>query len=168
MGLWCLPTTPSFDHYGTKSNLHAPHQSASAMGALTELEDVSLNIKKMRDCMSFAWDSMVTLMSSKLKYSLLLQTLSLGSAYHLVAKDERQRNITNNKKPSIEVVAFKTFVLNKRDGNSWQKNKSNQGSTKRELETPHYTFCDKYFTIVMGVLNTSGIQIGGRAKAKYT
>lgn len=68
----------------------------------------------------------------------------MGSDYHLVAEDEHQRNITNDKKPSIEVVAFKSCVPNKQDGNSWQNNKSNQSSTKRETDIQHCTFCDKY------------------------
>lgn len=63
----------------------------------------------------------------------------MGSDYHLVVEDEHQRNITNDKKPSIEVVAFKSCVPNKQDGNSLQNNKSNQSSTKRETDIQHCT-----------------------------
>ncbi|KAI3719915.1 hypothetical protein L6452_20821 [Arctium lappa] len=40
---------------------------------------------------------------------------SLGNAYHLVTEDERQRSISNDKRPSVEAAAFKTTML---DGHS--------------------------------------------------
>ncbi|KAI3722511.1 hypothetical protein L2E82_33550 [Cichorium intybus] len=71
-------------------------------------------------------------------------TPALGSAYHLVAEDERQRAITGDKKPSIETAAFKASMSTKRDGNSGQqRNKPNQNPVKQEAEKQHCTFCDK-------------------------
>ncbi|XP_024974841.1 uncharacterized protein LOC112512947 [Cynara cardunculus var. scolymus] len=42
-------------------------------------------------------------------------TPGLGTAYHLVAEDERQKLITEDKKPTVEAAAFKAFVPPKRD-----------------------------------------------------
>ncbi|XP_035844952.1 uncharacterized protein LOC118491357 [Helianthus annuus] len=69
----------------------------------------------------------------------------LGTAYHLVAEDERQRMITEEKKPTMEAAAFKAFVPQKRESSSsnQQKVKTHPKATKREEEVQHCTFCDR-------------------------
>ncbi|KAM0058457.1 putative retrotransposon Copia-like protein [Helianthus debilis subsp. tardiflorus] len=71
-------------------------------------------------------------------------TPGLGTAYHLVAEDERQKLISEDKRPAIEAAAFKVFVPQKRDGqgpiNQKGKGYSKQG---KQEEVPHCTHCDR-------------------------
>lgn len=76
----------------------------------------------------------MTLMSSRLLAT--TPTPVLGTDYHLVVEDERQRAIIIDKRPTIKTVAFKAFVPTKRDGNkSQQKAKVNPKLMKHEAET---------------------------------
>lgn len=69
---------------------------------------------------------------------------TLGSAYHLVAEDERQRAITTEKKPTIESAAFKAFVPTKREGFlNQRRDKPTNKDTKRSDIVEHCTFCGK-------------------------
>lgn len=56
----------------------------------------------------------------------------LGTAYHLIAKDEQQRVISSIKKPSVDSAAFQTFSPNRSDNNlNHPHNKTTQRDTKR-------------------------------------
>ncbi|KAJ0809569.1 putative RNA-directed DNA polymerase [Helianthus annuus] len=71
-------------------------------------------------------------------------TPGLGTAYHLVAEDERQKHITEDKRPAVEAAAFKAFVSQNRDSpnSSHQKAKGYSKPTKQE-EVQHCTHCDR-------------------------
>ncbi|XP_024993949.1 uncharacterized protein LOC112527496 [Cynara cardunculus var. scolymus] len=72
-------------------------------------------------------------------------TLGLRTAYHLVVEDERQKLITEDKKPTVEAAAFKAFVPPKRDNffSSQQKSKTYSKIAKQEEEVQHCTHCDR-------------------------
>ncbi|KAJ0951185.1 putative RNA-directed DNA polymerase [Helianthus annuus] len=72
-------------------------------------------------------------------------TPALGTAYHLVAEDERQKQITEDKKPSMETAAFKAFVPQNRNSptSSQQKPKAYSKPGKQEEGVQHCTHCDR-------------------------
>lgn len=71
-------------------------------------------------------------------------TPGLGTAYHLVAEDERQRMITEEKKSTMEAAAFKAFVPKRENlSSNQQKAKTYSKTPKREEEAQHCTFCDR-------------------------
>ncbi|KAM0024788.1 putative RNA-directed DNA polymerase [Helianthus debilis subsp. tardiflorus] len=68
-------------------------------------------------------------------------TPSLSNAYHMVAEDEQQRNVTTGKKIVTEPAAFQTFQNNRKDSQpqkakSWQKN-------EKDSKAEHCTFCGR-------------------------
>ncbi|KAM0042872.1 hypothetical protein Hdeb2414_s0010g00334841 [Helianthus debilis subsp. tardiflorus] len=71
-------------------------------------------------------------------------TPGLGTAYHLVAEDERQKHITEDKRPAVEAATFKAFVSQNQDSpnSSHQKSKGCSKPTKQE-EVQHCTHCDR-------------------------
>ncbi|KAI3494583.1 hypothetical protein L1887_40715 [Cichorium endivia] len=72
-------------------------------------------------------------------------TPSLGTVYHLVAEDERQRSISNEKRAPSEPAAFKAFQGRNRSFNP-SKEKSFQKSikeNKEKKENDQCTFCGK-------------------------
>ncbi|MFS7957032.1 putative RNA-directed DNA polymerase [Helianthus anomalus] len=67
-------------------------------------------------------------------------TPNLGSAYHLVAEDERQRLITTERRSGAETVAFKAHVPGRRDGGH---RRDKTGSKERGEAVEHCDFCDR-------------------------
>ncbi|KAD7117650.1 hypothetical protein E3N88_04918 [Mikania micrantha] len=70
-------------------------------------------------------------------------TPTVGATYHLVAEDERQRNIMTEKKVDVDVAAFQAWQPTKKapltsKKPTWQKDKG-QSTTKAE----HCTHCGK-------------------------
>ncbi|KAF5812650.1 putative RNA-directed DNA polymerase [Helianthus annuus] len=63
-------------------------------------------------------------------------TPSLSTAYHLVAEDERQKQISEDKRPNAESAAFKAYIPKNRD------NRNVKGKGKQE-EAKHCTHCDR-------------------------
>lgn len=72
-------------------------------------------------------------------------TPGLGTAYHLVVEDERQKLVTEDKKPAVEAIAFKVLAPSKRGNSlfSQQKTKIHSETTKQEEEVQHCTHCNR-------------------------
>ncbi|GJU48850.1 putative RNA-directed DNA polymerase [Tanacetum coccineum] len=67
---------------------------------------------------------------------------SLGTAYHMVAEDERQRKISNENRATLESTAFKAFQ--KREGNtSFFKENSTNKQVREGNENDKCTECGK-------------------------
>ncbi|XP_022004456.1 uncharacterized protein LOC110902021 [Helianthus annuus] len=97
-------------------------------------------------------------------------TPTLGVAYHLVAEDEQQRNITVGKKVATETMAFQVAQQGKRDvqpqKKSWQKTEKTQQNTK----TGHCTFCGRNGHIREGCFKLIGYPdwFFGKEKKEYS
>ncbi|XP_024969266.1 uncharacterized protein LOC112508757 [Cynara cardunculus var. scolymus] len=75
-------------------------------------------------------------------------TPTLGTAYHLVAKDEQQRAIAATRRPIHEAAAFQSFDQNRREGTNDSTPQRNKGGTKEARrngndEVENCTFCGR-------------------------
>lgn len=70
-------------------------------------------------------------------------TPSLGTAYHLVAEDEKQRVASFNKKTTQEVAAFQAFVPAKCEGQQQKKGAQRTNKGALDNKTEHCTFCGR-------------------------
>ncbi|XP_024959026.1 uncharacterized protein LOC112500001 [Cynara cardunculus var. scolymus] len=75
-------------------------------------------------------------------------TPTLGTVYHLVAKDEQQRAIAATRRPIHEAAAFQSFAQNRREGTNDSTPQRNKGGTKEARcndndEVENCTFCGR-------------------------
>nr|GEX20124.1 hypothetical protein [Tanacetum cinerariifolium] len=126
--------------YELKQNISSTRQSGASVKCECDIGK-KINEHQEKEHLYGFLMGLVTEFSVSRTHILAIKPLpSLGTTYHMVAKDERQRAISNENKTPYEFAAFKAFQM-RRGPPSLNKERSRAKSM--EEGTKHYTECNK-------------------------